>query len=296
MEFTEMLKTYQKRVEVALQSWLPDENQIPTSLHQAMRYATLDGGKRVRPILVYTTGQALGVTLGQLDGPACAVELIHASSLVHDDLPGMDNDMLRRGKPTCHIAFGEPTALLTGDALPSLAFEVLANDKMMKTDPIIRLKMITELARANGSPGIAGGQVLDMEAEGKQITLEQLQTLHSKKTGALILASVRLGALSCTTISDSQKQALDNYAKAIGLAFQVRDDILNVETNSKILGKPNGSDQARGKSTYVSLFGLEESKNKAQELYKKALEELSGLGMELEPLRQLSAFIVERNN
>jgi len=296
MEFTEMLKTYQKRVEVALQSWLPDENQIPTSLHQAMRYATLDGGKRVRPILVYTTGQALGVTLGQLDGPACAVELIHASSLVHDDLPGMDNDMLRRGKPTCHIAFGEPTALLTGDALPSLAFEVLANDKMMKTDPIIRLKMITELARANGSPGIAGGQVLDMEAEGKQITLEQLQTLHSKKTGALILASVRLGALSCTTISDSQKQALDNYAKAIGLAFQVRDDILNVETNSKILGKPNGSDQARGKSTYVSLFGLEESKNKAQELYKKALEELSGLGMEFDPLRQLSAFIVERNN
>lgn len=296
MELKALLNEYQIRVEAALQQWLPNENESPAHLHAAMRYSSLDGGKRVRPILVYATGKALGVPLDHLDGPACAIEFIHAYSLVHDDLPAMDNDDLRRGKPTCHKAYDEPTAILVGDALQSLAFEVLATDSAMGADPARRLAMVEELARSSGSRGMAGGQAIDIAAEGQQLTLEQLQAMHRYKTGALIRASVRLGALSSPDITETQREGLDRYAESVGLAFQIRDDILDVEADTETLGKPQGSDQAKDKPTYTSLLGLEGAKEKARGLHREALEGLSGFGEEAEPLRQLSAYIVERAN
>ncbi|MCW8827635.1 MAG: (2E,6E)-farnesyl diphosphate synthase, partial [Gammaproteobacteria bacterium] len=262
MELKRLLSAYQMRIEAALQQWLPNDDEAPARLHAAMRYASLDGGKRVRPVLVYATGAALGVPLEQLDGPACAIEFIHAYSLVHDDLPAMDNDELRRGKPTCHRAFDEPTAILAGDALQSLAFEILARDNQMVTDPTLRLAMAGELACASGSRGMAGGQAIDIAAEGTRLTLEQLQTMHRYKTGALIRASVRLGALSSPHATAEQRAGLDRYAGAVGLAFQIRDDILDVEADTETLGKPQGSDQARGKPTYTSLLGLDGAKEK----------------------------------
>ncbi|HEY9147799.1 MAG TPA: farnesyl diphosphate synthase [Gammaproteobacteria bacterium] len=294
MELKTLLADYQARIETVLHQWLPEANEAPARLHQAMRYASLDGGKRVRPVLVYATGSALGVPLEQLDGPACAIELIHAYSLVHDDLPAMDNDELRRGKPTCHVAYDEATAILVGDALQSLAFTILSRDSSMVPDPALRLAMVEELACASGSRGMAGGQAIDIAAEGSQLTLEQLQTMHRYKTGALIRASVRLGALSAPGLSAPQREGLDRYAEAVGLAFQIRDDILDVEADTETLGKPQGSDLARGKPTYTSLLGLDGAKEKARALHQEALEGLSVFAAEAEPLRRLSAYIVER--
>lgn len=296
MPLKALLSEYQQRAETALHRWLPAETTVPGHLHAAMRYASLDGGKRVRPVLVYATGTALGVPLEQLDGPACAVEFIHAYSLVHDDLPAMDNDDLRRGKPTCHKAYDEATAILVGDALQSLAFEVLATDPAMVSDPACRLAIIRELALASGSRGMAGGQAIDTAAEGKRLSLEQLQAMHSYKTGALLKASVRFGALSHPATTTLQSEALDNYADAIGLAFQIRDDILDVEADTETLGKPQGSDQAREKPTYTSLLGLDGAKAKAQELHETALQSLEQFGTEADPLRWLSAYIVYRGN
>lgn len=296
MDLKTLLHDYQARVELALQRRLPPEDEAPARLHQAMRYASLDGGKRVRPVLVYATGRALGVPLEQLDGPACAIEFIHAYSLVHDDLPAMDDDDLRRGKPTCHMAYDEPTAILVGDALQSLAFETLTGDDTMVADPALRLAIVGELARASGSRGMAGGQAIDIAAEGQQLTLEQLQTMHRYKTGALIRASVRMGALSSPDTTDEQRRGLDRYAEAVGLAFQIRDDILDVEADTETLGKPQGSDQAKGKPTYTSFLGLDGAREKAQGLHREALEGLSGFGDEADPLRWLSAYIVERAN
>jgi farnesyl diphosphate synthase len=296
MPLKALLSGYQQRAEAALQRWLPDEETVPGHLHAAMRYASLDGGKRIRPVLVYATGTTLGVPLEQLDGPACAVEFIHAYSLVHDDLPAMDDDDLRRGKPTCHKAYDEATAILVGDALQSLAFEVLATDPAMVADPDCRLASIRELALASGSRGMAGGQAIDTAAEGKRLSLEQLQAMHRYKTGALLRASVRLGALSSPATSEEQRQHLDRYAEAIGLAFQIRDDILDVEADTATLGKPQGSDQARDKPTYTSLLGLGGAKAKARELHEEALSALEGFGSEADPLRWLSAYIVDRAN
>ncbi|MGM0594924.1 MAG: polyprenyl synthetase family protein, partial [Pseudomonadota bacterium] len=239
MTFKELLASYQQRVERALDQWLPTEGEPPQQLHAAMRYASLDGGKRVRPVLVYATGKALGLSPDRLDGPACAIELIHAYSLVHDDLPAMDNDDLRRGKPTCHKAYDEPTAILVGDALQSLAFEILSSNKT-SVGPQQRLEMVQELAMAGGSKGMCGGQAIDIAAEGQQLTLTQLQQMHRYKTGALLRASVRLGALAAAHASTEQREQLDRYAEAIGLAFQIRDDILDVEADTATLGKPQG--------------------------------------------------------
>lgn len=294
MPLKALLSEYQQRAEAALQRWLPSETTIPEHLHAAMRYASLDGGKRVRPVLVYATGTALGVPLAQLDGPACAVEFIHAYSLVHDDLPAMDDDDLRRGKPTCHKAYDEATAILVGDALQSLAFEILATDPAMVADPACRLAIIRELALASGSRGMAGGQAIDTAAEGKRLTLDELQAMHRYKTGALLKASVRFGALSNPSTSERQRQALDRYADAIGLAFQIRDDILDVEADTETLGKPQGSDEARDKPTYTSLLGLDGAKAKAHALHQEAMHSLEGFGAEADPLRWLSAYIVER--
>jgi len=296
MEFKALLTDYQARAEKTLESWLPTADQQPAHLHAAMRYASLDGGKRVRPVLVYATGSTLGVPLEQLDAPACAVEFIHAYSLVHDDLPAMDDDDLRRGKPTCHKAFDEATAILTGDALQSLAFELLARDDKIAVSPAQRLAMVAELARASGSCGMAGGQAIDIAAEGQRLDLQQLQTMHRYKTGALIRAAVRLGALSAADADEGQRTGLDRYAEAIGLAFQIRDDILDVEADTATLGKPQGSDLAKDKPTYTSLLGLEGAREKARAMHQEALEGLAGFGPEADPLRQLSAYIVERGN
>lgn len=296
MPLKQLLTDYQARVEEALQQWLPDDRTVPEQLHAAMRYASLDGGKRIRPVLVYATGTALGVPISQLDGPACAIEFIHAYSLVHDDLPAMDDDDLRRGKPTCHKAYDEATAILVGDALQSLAFEVLASDPNMVAEPTSRLAIIRELALASGSRGMAGGQAIDVAAEGKQLSLEQLQRMHRYKTGALLKASVRFGALSSPDTTQSQHLALDRYADAVGLAFQIRDDILDVEADTATLGKPQGSDMERDKPTYTSLLGLEGAKARAKALHEEAMDSLTDFGSEADPLRWISAYIVDRAN
>lgn len=294
MDLQQLLRAHAARAEDALQHRLPPADALPTRLHAAMRYAALDGGKRVRPVLVYSTGEVLGVPLEQLDGPACAVELIHAYSLVHDDLPAMDDDDLRRGKPTCHKAYDEATAILAGDALQTLAFQVLAEDPAMAAAPAQRLAMVRELAVASGSRGMAGGQAIDMAATGKGLSLPELQQMHSLKTGALIRAAVRLGALSRPGLDPALFQALDDYAAAIGLAFQIRDDILDVESSTEQLGKRQGADQALAKSTYVALLGLDGAKAKAHEVHAAARTALAPLGAAAAPLAAIADFIVER--
>jgi len=285
-----------ERVEQALDHWLPDAGINPARLHEAMRYAVLDGGKRVRPLLVYAAGQACGVPDARLDVPAAAVELIHAYSLVHDDLPAMDDDDLRRGKPTCHRAFDEATAILAGDALQSLAFHVLARGLDRDIPAEQRLAMLDELAVASGSRGMAGGQAMDLQATGGQANIAELEDLHIHKTGALIRASVRLGALCRPGIDETTLQRLDHFAKCIGLAFQIRDDILDVEGNAEDLGKQPGVDQARGKATYPALLGLEEARAEADSLYHEALDSLEPLGEDADLLRWIGRYIVERQH
>jgi farnesyl diphosphate synthase len=287
---------YQERLERAIDRWLPSMDRPPQRLHAAMRYATLGGGKRIRPLLVYFTGEVLGVDPRRLDGPACAVELIHAYSLVHDDLPSMDDDDLRRGRPTCHRAFDEATAILVGDALQVLAFEILARDPDMVDDPGLRLRMIAALAQAAGPAGMAGGQAIDIEATGSRLALEQLEHMHRLKTGALIIASVVIGALSAQGLPAAQIAHLERFAESAGLAFQVQDDILDVEGDAATLGKSPGADQARNKPTYPSIAGMESAKRRARELHEQALAELEGFGEAAEPLRWLSAYIIERRH
>ena len=302
------VEQYREQVRLALENCLPmyppasRDNCLaaatiePQRLHQAMRYAVLNGGKRVRAILVYATGHALGSESALLNAPACAVELIHAYSLVHDDLPAMDNDDLRRGLPTCHRAFDEATALLAGDALQSLAFSVLSGDPHLPGSPSAHLRMVNELAKASGAVGMAGGQAIDLAAVGQQLTLTELENMHRRKTGALIQASVRLGALSWPEINDSTLANLDTYANCIGLAFQIRDDILDVEGETDTLGKAKGADLALNKPTYPSLVGLAKSKTMATELHAQALACLDGLDYKAETLRWLADFIVTRTS
>lgn len=285
------LSGYRGRANRALEACLPAAGREPAGLHEAMRYAVLDGGKRVRATLVYATGEAVGADPALLDAPACAVELIHAYSLVHDDLPAMDNDDLRRGKPTCHRAFGEATALLAGDALQTLAFEVLAEGAGGAPRG---MEMVTTLARASGSLGMAGGQAIDLAAVGRALSLDALEDMHRRKTGALIRASVRLGALCASDVSAAQLEQLDGYAACIGLAFQVRDDILDVEADTETLGKTQGADIALDKPTYPSLLGLDAAKQKARELHERAIAELADFDARADALRGLSAFIVNR--
>jgi farnesyl diphosphate synthase len=292
--FAETLRGSQTRVKHALDARLPAAGATPQRLHEAMRYATLDGGKRVRACLVYATGGALGVPPDTLDVPACAVELIHAYSLVHDDLPCMDDDDLRRGKPTCHRAYDEATALLVGDALQTLAFELLARDPALAVSPAQRLEMIATLARATGSAGMAGGQAIDLAAVGKQLSVETLQDMHARKTGALIHASVVLGALAQEVASASARDALDHFGRAIGLAFQIVDDILDVEGETATLGKTAGADVARGKPTYPALLGLAGAKQRARELHEQALESLRPLGDNAGLLANLAGYIIDR--
>ncbi|WP_374089733.1 (2E,6E)-farnesyl diphosphate synthase [Methylomicrobium lacus] len=292
----EYLSLCQNRVERALEARLPSDNILPQKLHQAMRYCVLDGGKRMRPLLTYCTGKTLGIEPEELDGPACAVELIHVYSLIHDDLPAMDDDDLRRGKPTCHVAFDEATAILTGDALQALAFEVLAHDPTVTASPENRIKMITTLAKASGSMGMVGGQAIDLASVGTKLNLPELENMHIHKTGALIRASVNLATLARADIDTSVASKLDQYAKCIGLSFQVKDDILDEESDTATLGKTQGKDKDNDKPTYPALLGLAGAKQKAQELHEKALDCLSIFGSEADLLRDLSLYIIERDH
>lgn len=291
---SETLARYRHRVEQALNRCLPAVTDTPRQLHEAMRYATLNGGKRIRASLVYAAGEALGATADSLDAPACAVELVHSYSLVHDDLPSMDNDDLRRGKPTCHKAFDEATALLAGDALQALAFEELAHNLTAAIDASTRTDIIGRFARAIGAAGMAGGQAIDLAATGKSLTLEELESMHRRKTGALIQVSVQMGALCAPACDDRQRQKLDTYAQAIGLTFQIVDDILDVEGSTETLGKTAGADQALNKPTYPALLGLNGAKTKAREAHEIALESIASLGDNGRILAGIADYILER--
>jgi farnesyl diphosphate synthase len=286
----DQLKGYRARVEDVLTRTLPSLETVPMDLHEAMRYATLGGGKRLRACLVYATGEALGAAPEALDPPAAAVELIHAYSLVHDDLPCMDDDDMRRGRPSCHKAFGEATALLAGDALQTQAFAVLAAAETLS--PQARIRMVEELARASGSLGMAGGQALDLKA-GPIATIEVLEERHSRKTGALMHAAVRLGALAATS---EIPPALDDYGRALGLAFQIADDLLDVEGVALVVGKTIGADAAAGKATFASVLGVKEARRRARDLYENGLASLRFLGDNGRLLATIAHYAVERDH
>jgi farnesyl diphosphate synthase len=297
LAFQEWLASRAGHVEQVLDTLLPAAELVPARLHEAMRYAVLGGGKRVRAALVYAAGQACPVSghavaiEASLDRAAAAVELIHAYSLVHDDLPCMDNDTLRRGRPTVHVQYDEATAMLVGDALQPLAFELLAG---MPIAPALVVQATQALARASGSIGMAGGQAIDLESVGRELDREELQAMHGMKTGAMLSVSVALGGI-VSGASSSARQALDDYAQAIGLAFQVVDDILDVTADSGRLGKTAGKDAADNKPTYVSLLGLEQARDFAQALREAALQALTPLGEGRTRLAELADFIVLRD-
>ncbi|UIL51656.1 MULTISPECIES: (2E,6E)-farnesyl diphosphate synthase [Pantoea] len=298
MDFAQMLNGYHQQVNAALTRFIEPLPFQSSPLVNAMHYGALLGGKRLRPFLVYATGEMLHADPASLDAPAAAVECIHAYSLIHDDLPAMDDDALRRGQPTCHIKYGEDTAILAGDALQTLAFSILTDTPMPGVSAEYRLMMLSELAQASGVAGMCGGQALDLAAEGQSVDLVQLEQIHRHKTGALIRAAVRLGALAAGETGRAALPALDRYAEAIGLAFQVQDDILDVVGDTAVIGKRQGADQHLGKSTYPSLLGLEQARAKARDLYQEALDALEILAAQsynTTALQALASFIIERD-
>ena len=294
--FESLVAQFQRRVDSSLDHWLPPSSCHPVRLHQAMRYAVLAPGKRVRPILVYATASALGIDLEKVDGAACAVEIIHAYSLIHDDLPAMDDDDLRRGRPTCHREFDEATAILAGDALQALAFYIISHDPKMTQNAKSRLRMMENLALFSGSRGMAGGQAIDLASVGKTLNIAELETMHIHKTGALIRTCIQLAALSSEKLGESEFNALDSYAKCIGLSFQVQDDILDVTGDTATLGKTQGADSARNKPTFPSIIGLQASQEKAVELHQQAIQSLSIFAEEADILRYISAWFVQRTH
>lgn len=289
-------KDCQQRVDACLDELFQPPLESLARLYQAMRYSVMNGGKRVRPLLVYAGCEALGGDPAQASGAACAVELIHAYSLVHDDLPAMDDDDLRRGQPTTHKAFDEACAILAGDGLQSLAFEVLADARRNPVSPGLCLQMLGLLARAAGPAGMVGGQAIDLGAVGQKLDQPALEQMHRHKTGALIEASVLLGALASGQASEAQLAALSRYAGAIGLAFQVQDDILDVESDTATLGKTQGADIARDKPTYPALLGLDQAKTYARELHDQALDALAGFDESAAALRALAGYIIQRRH
>ena len=296
MDLKAYLKTHQERVDAALSRYLPGEETLPAQLHKAMRYSVFAGGKRVRPILMIAACEAVGGDIEAVLPAACAMEMIHTYSLIHDDLPAMDDDDFRRGRPTNHKVFGDATAILAGDALLTEAFNLLsASESAENIAAETRLQVLNIMARCAGSMGMVGGQVVDMEAEGRDIDLPTLQYIHTHKTGALILASLQCGALLGGGSQD-QFDALSRYGETAGLAFQVADDILDVIGDQEVLGKDVGSDQARGKATYPALMGLEEAQRRAQELKDLAIEALDLFDLRAEPLRAIARYIVDRSS
>jgi farnesyl diphosphate synthase len=294
IELSADLLAFSARADDVLARMLPPENQPPEELHRAMRYAVLGSGKRLRPLLVYATGETFGAPLGKLDAPAAAVEIIHAYSLVHDDLPAMDDDDLRRGRPTCHVVFGEAMAVLAGDALQALAFDVLAEDAALDVDADTRIAMLRALAAACGSHGMAGGQAFDLAAVGQQLDASELERMHVYKTGALIRASVRLGALAAGVRDAATLGALDRYGHAIGLAFQIRDDLLDIEADTEQLGKTAGKDVAAAKPTYPAILGIGASRAELSRLTNEALAAIAPLGASARSLSDLARFVAGR--
>jgi len=296
LDLTAYLRERSALVDAALERWLPGEDILPHQLHQAMRFSVFAGGKRLRPILIIAACEAVGGTPERVLPAACAMEMIHTYSLIHDDLPAMDDDDFRRGRPTNHKVFGEANAILAGDALLTEAFRLLADAGANRgLDPAVCLRVIETVARCAGSQGMVGGQVVDMESEGKPIDFATLQYIHTRKTGALFLASIQAGAWLGGG-SDEQVAALTRYGEAAGLAFQIADDILDIVGDQAETGKDVGSDQARGKATYPALLGLSEARRRASELRDLAIAALEPLGTSAEPLRAIARYIVDRTS
>ena len=293
-ELTPQLLAWAARVEEVLDRELPPATQAPERLHQAMRYSVLGGGKRLRALLAYAASACFGAAPQCADSSAAALEIIHAYSLIHDDLPAMDNDDLRRGKPTCHIAFGEAMAILAGDALQALAFEVLANDRHARADADMRLLMLRGLAAACGAHGMAGGQAFDLDAVGHRLSQPELERMHAYKTGALIRAAVVLGALASGVAGEADIARMAEVGARIGLAFQIRDDILDIEGTTEVIGKRQGADVARDKPTYPSIIGMAQSHALAQSLRMESIALLEPLGEIAQPLRDLTHYAVDR--
>jgi geranylgeranyl pyrophosphate synthase len=294
--FGQQLTLWQNRMEQALASRLPGAAEIPTRLHEAMRYSVLGGGKRIRPALVFATGRTLGLADEQVEAAACAIELVHVYSLVHDDLPAMDDDDLRRGRPTCHKAFDEATAVLVGDALQPLAFQLLARDPQLPADSAIRLKLIDLLAEASGTFGMAGGQAIDLSVQGQALGIAEVEQMHARKTGALIKVSVMMAAACVPTLSADLAQSLSRFATAIGLAFQIQDDLLDVLGDVSTLGKATGADSARAKPTYPAVIGVAASQQRMQRLHDEALAALTPFGSHADPLRLLAQWLLKRQS
>jgi farnesyl diphosphate synthase len=292
-DFAAWMGMVQARMEAALERFLPAPDIVPERLHRAMRYCVLGGGKRVRPLLAFASGELAGADPARVEVVAAAVEMIHAYSLVHDDMPCMDNDVLRRGKPTCHVEFDEATALLVGDALQPLAFQIIA-ERAVADSPEEQMQMLKMLAMASGSRGMAGGQALDLAGVGKSLSLPELEFMHIHKTGALIRAAVMLGARCGPGLDAQQHARLEHYAKTIGLAYQVVDDVLDCDASTATLGKTAGKDAAQEKPTYVSILGLARARSLAEELRTEAHAALSSFGAEAARLREMADFIVLR--
>jgi farnesyl diphosphate synthase len=292
--FSAQAERWRVRMEVALAARLPGPDVVPGRLHDAMRYSVLGGGKRVRPMLLFATARTLGLKEEEVEAAACALELMHVYSLVHDDLPAMDDDDLRRGRPTCHRAYDEATAVLVGDALQPLAFQLLARDPALPSSPAIRVRLVDLLAEAVGSFGMAGGQAIDLEAQGKQLDIGQVEQMHERKTGALIRASVLMAAACVPDLPAPLSQALMGFAVPIGLAFQIQDDLLDVLGDTVTLGKAAGADRERGKPTHPAVIGVAASQERVRLLHAQALDALAPFGARAQPLRFLADWLLSR--
>ena len=289
----DVVQAHRQRVEAELERLITQRTSIEPRLQEAMRYSLLNGGKRLRPTLVYLAAEICGGALNPADSAACAIEAVHSYSLVHDDLPAMDDDELRRGKPTCHIAFDEATAILAGDALLTWAFELIS-EPCIDVQPQTQLSMVRALARAAGDLGMVAGQAFDLNSVGKTLTLAQLQNMHAAKTGALINLALELGALSANA-TEEERDALRRYGQALGLAFQIKDDLLDIEGDTATLGKPQGSDMERNKPTYPALVGMEQCRLWLEELRKEAVDALASFGSKADSLRELAQYVIDRD-
>jgi farnesyl diphosphate synthase len=292
--FDAQLESWRLRMEHALAARLPPSHVVPARLHEAMRYSVLGGGKRVRPALLFATARALGLSEDEVEAAACAIELVHVYSLVHDDLPSMDNDDLRRGRPTCHKAYDEATALLVGDALQPLAFQLLAGDPKLPASPAIRLRLIDMLAQAIGTFGMAGGQAIDLAVQGTRLDIGQVEDMHARKTGAVIRASVLMAAECAPPLEANLYAALTRFATAIGLAFQIQDDLLDVMGDVSTLGKATGADRERAKPTHPAVIGIPASQRRVRLLHSQAINALMPFGERAELLRSLAHWLLSR--
>jgi farnesyl diphosphate synthase len=293
-DFGGQLEAWRVRMEGALAARLPESDVIPARLHEAMRYSVLGGGKRIRPALVFATARAVGLSEDDVEAVACAIELVHVYSLVHDDLPAMDDDDMRRGRPTCHKAYDEATALLVGDALQPLAFQLLVRDPKLPSSPAIRLKLIDSLAEAVGTFGMAGGQAIDLAAQGTRLDIGEVEDMHARKTGAVIRASVLMAAECAPPLDPKLYAALSRFANAVGLAFQIQDDLLDVTGDAAMLGKATGADSERAKPTHPAIIGIPASQQRVRLLHTQAINALSCFGPRGDSLRSLANWLLKR--